>query len=180
MEENIDNTDHRGVTAQFTASKELTWSTQLGCGNYSRCKDITSTNNKSWIIGDAYTNFTLFDFDGTDNTSYYKPFNQSFSDGVIMRFQKQSDLLLANENEDDFKEVLSVYPNPSNDIVRIKTKLVLGDATLRAYDSLGNLVLETRLKNETDEISIKNWRSGTYSFILTSDNYSASALIIKL
>jgi hypothetical protein len=69
--------------------------------------------------------------------------------------------------------MLSVYPNPANDEVKISiSKLEKGNNILKIFNAQGSLIQEIKLTESTLELfySVKQYTSGLYLFMLVNEN----------
>ncbi|MBQ0768174.1 MAG: M36 family metallopeptidase, partial [Bizionia sp.] len=83
---------------------------------------------------------------------------------------------------DEFSKesAFSIYPNPADNVVYIKTKKNLGDVTINLIDINGRVVLSKKaaLLNEA-ELNISNLQSGMYILNITGNNVNINNKIIK-
>lgn len=75
------------------------------------------------------------------------------------------------------KSSVMVYPNPTNDRVRIITRQHSAKVTL--LDSNGRLVYENNKYNNHDWINISSLKAGVYHVRVTADNFDATTSLIK-
>jgi hypothetical protein len=85
----------------------------------------------------------------------------------------------ANANENDLAKGYNtaVFPNPASNEISITTELE--GASIQLYTILGQLVLESKLSNET-KISVSDLKSGTYMYniIINDTKVKSDKLII--
>jgi hypothetical protein len=76
-------------------------------------------------------------------------------------------VLASNSIDTDIKQItdknvqINIYPNPSNNSVSVKSVSVLGAITI--CNSLGETVLQTKSKNNQEQIDISKFTSGVYT-----------------
>ncbi|TYB76093.1 T9SS type A sorting domain-containing protein [Bizionia gelidisalsuginis] len=78
------------------------------------------------------------------------------------------------------ESAFSIYPNPADNVVYIKTKKNLGDVTINLIDINGRVVLSKKaaLINEA-ELNISTLQSGMYILNITGNNVNINNKIIK-
>jgi streptogramin lyase len=89
--------------------------------------------------------------------------NNYFVDSVLIHVDSTSGAtnvnpLPVNENH------LLIYPNPSNNYITLKSLIELG--TISIYNSLGEIVLQKRSKNATEQIDVSKLSSGIYTIMV--------------
>jgi len=98
------------------------------------------------------------------NTSYYMD-NVQFVDGLIGA-------------ADDFSaDKFSVYPNPVQDILNIRSTTLV--ETIAIYDVLGKLVLETAPDAISPSVNMSGLTTGVYLVKVTIDGASKTVKVIK-
>jgi hypothetical protein len=75
--------------------------------------------------------------------------------------------------EDITNEQLTIYPNPSNDLVNIFVKNYKGITSTAVYNLMGNLVIST----ENRQVNIKSLARGIYLFKVS---YGEKIEVIKV
>lgn len=76
-----------------------------------------------------------------------------------------------------FRQDLSVYPNPSEDLMTIKTKSNAVGKDFFVIDQAGRRVFEGKLNGETTPVDISNLKKGIYLFQLTGEKRGAIKII---
>lgn len=71
----------------------------------------------------------------------------------------------------------SIYPNPVNDILTIKSQNEI--TTIRIFDTLGKLILNQSPNKLEEKISVSNLKSGTYFLGITSQNGLETIRFVK-
>lgn len=91
-------------------------------------------------------------------------------DFMLLHNLVQLKQLTLGYNENSLETAFAVYPNPANDILKIKNSLNR-EATLYIYDAYGRLLLETKLKafNDTIELKEGGLPSGVYIYKVFCD-----------
>jgi Domain of unknown function (DUF4465)/Secretion system C-terminal sorting domain len=91
-----------------------------------------------------------------------------------------ADVLLNVATMLDNKINVQLYPNPANHQITINAKInVLNAATVSIYNTLGALVLTSKISAETSEISISNLPNGSYTIVIENGNFRAQNSFIK-
>lgn len=75
---------------------------------------------------------------------------------------------LAVKDVQSTSELIAVYPNPSDDIINIKSKNDFVPVEAKLYETSGRIVLQTKV--ERNSISIKQLNSGIYLLVLIDKN----------
>jgi hypothetical protein len=65
--------------------------------------------------------------------------------------------------------VVTVYPNPSNGIVYIKTN-ALENASIEMYNTLGELVFVKSVSSSIESIDVENLHTGVYLLRVKQNN----------
>ena len=75
--------------------------------------------------------------------------------------------LALNNKDFEASNLISVYPNPANDILNIQSSIVLDGAKVEIFDMLGKNIYRNALLNNS--IDISNFDSGIYLLNITTD-----------
>ena len=81
---------------------------------------------------------------------------------------------------DDFslKTALTIYPNPSRDILNINiSNLIDNNLNLQVFDVLGHEILNQKVNNLSSKITISEWNTGVY--LLKMSSITSGASVIK-
>jgi hypothetical protein len=73
-------------------------------------------------------------------------------------------------NEPDASKHISIYPNPANDEVTIKSTINLSDATYELLDILGRTVLYGAITSDETKVDLRNLSSGVYLFMVLCED----------
>ena len=65
--------------------------------------------------------------------------------------------------------VIEIFPNPTNDVVWLKTLVPYNQLQVVVYDVLGNIAHEEVFTNEL-KIDVSDWNSGNYIVTVFNDN----------
>lgn len=152
-----------------------------------------TTYTESFIIANGCYNFTIFD---------------SWGDGICCSFgagsyELKTDLaaggtvIVSGGDFDDFESTnmninflsvndfelesyLSIYPNPTTDVLNIKvTNTDLPD-NYKIYNMLGQLVAEKEIKNDSDlSVTTSTYSNGMYFIKISKNNQTVSLPFIK-
>lgn len=103
--------------------------------------------------------------------------NGSVSQGVQQPFE----IFMLGTNEiPEITLELSIYPNPTVDILYIKNKNVALEFIYQLFDVTGKLIASSTKMMRQDQIDVSSFQSGTYILnIKTNNNASKSYKIIK-
>ncbi len=107
-------------------------------------------------------------FDGPsdcDRVYYLK----CYSDNEISFGENCTDAVSVNEVD---KDKFSIYPNPSNTVVRIRTR----SKQIYLTDILGKVIFTVAVKNDTADIDVSGLTDGVY-FLTTTDGYSNKLIV---
>jgi len=111
--------------------------------------DISFANNKGYAVGDG---------------------------GLILKY---SLITTGIENENKTSTV-SIFPNPADDKLHIHTDNSFSiNATLSIYNTLGKIVLITKLNGQTADVDISSLDNGVYIISLDNENGTNRQKIIK-
>jgi len=142
------NADWNGV--KFSADGGITW------------EEVTNGLPEN---ADEYT-ITGLAFDN-NNTPY-----ASLSGGKVYRLEQ-----LSSVQEDSFKEMISVMPNPATENVTISFKSD-APAKITLYSILGEVVYSNTMNGDI-KIDTKEFAPGVYHFTLSSGNTFKTGSIVK-
>ena len=78
-----------------------------------------------------------------------------------------------------FNNYLTVYPNPTKDILNITSKQSIELKSMEVYNILGQLVLSIPNANGVDKVDVSNLNAGTYFLKVTSDKGTSNVKFIK-
>ena len=89
-------------------------------------------------------------------------------------------LLSSNDFEEGLNNNFTVFPNPTNGDVNIRTRINVGDVTVAIYDINGRKVFSQDITLEnTTTISTNGLRSGLYVVTIEASNYTHTTKLIK-
>ena len=96
----------------------------------------------------------------------------------IPDFQLALNNALLSIEPSQIKDII-VYPNPSNDFLKVHFTNENDRIDIKVYNNLGQLVLEnTNLKSD-ENLNLQNLSSGIYTYKITSSNATRTGKIIK-
>jgi hypothetical protein len=116
----------------------------------------------SLVLGDTFTNKANIYFD------YNFPIITNTASTTIQSLAT---------NDFDFKDYFSLYPNPTNGIINIKSKKGSAISSISIYNTLGQLVLIATGNNNS--IDVSSLKTGTYFIKVTSDKGTAGSKFMK-
>ncbi len=82
-------------------------------------------------------------------------------------FSNISSVFFGSVNNTNFSKI-EVYPNPSDQKIILKTKVDLSMYKMQVYNSLGQLMIETYIRN--NEVDVQELPVGIYRFIINNNN----------
>jgi hypothetical protein len=77
------------------------------------------------------------------------------------------------------RDDISIYPNPSSDIITVYTKRFKGDMDVSIYDILGQLRLQKNIGKNKEDIDISGFSKGIYMVRVLSRNKYWVRKIVK-
>lgn len=79
---------------------------------------------------------------------------------------------------DELSASLSIYPNPSNDLININ-RSTNEKAELMVVDATGRVMYSNQLESNHTTLSIANWKNGMYILKITDQHSSVTRSIVK-
>ncbi|NIF07573.1 T9SS type A sorting domain-containing protein [Chryseobacterium sp. Tr-659] len=135
-----------GVT-KFSQTKTTGFATTLGSTNGYTLIDLTNLN------GQNYTNIVIDELQLTLGGNYYYLAVDAFT------WVKDSNLVLGTAETKNIKNNLSVYPNPTNGLLSIKTDKA---SEAQIYSSEGKMLKTVQTQKGNNEINISEFPKGVY------------------
>jgi hypothetical protein len=156
----INNFAH--VYTNMIISDTMSWSTVSG-------SFVADSNYKYIMIGNFFN-------DANTDTVYRSNgvYSYFFVDEICVSTSSLTCPITTGLNEANKEEYISIYPNPSNDFLRINSS----KKSIKEIIILNSLGLSVYHDSFTDTINISNIENGIYLVILKSDNYSFTKKII--
>ena len=114
------------------------------------------------------------DHKGTLSDNEGGPFDPGSQDFSIIITGKN--LTLSNQQFEDIS--FDVWPNPTTDIVNIKSQ-ISGEVDYKLYDLKGSQLIKGSLDNGNGQVNVQNLQRGVYIIKLINDNRSSVQKIIK-
>jgi len=145
---------------KLTSAGEILWQKHIGTANSEDLLVLEPTTDGGYIAtGSSYS-------DTGDNID---------SEGNVWIVKLAPDVTTATQ--DISKNTLTLYPNPNNGTFTIGGAIVLDNAMLNVYSTLGQLVYSGNVPQAT--VSLPNLAAGVYQVQLTSGkiNYSQKIVI---
>jgi serine protease AprX len=96
----------------------------------------------------------------------------------IPDFQQALNSALSNP-EFENTSIFNIFPNPSSDYITISSPDNLFGNTLKLYNNLGQLVLEERINNKSQKVSLQYLSNGIYYYNISSKEKVIQGKIIK-
>jgi hypothetical protein len=82
-------------------------------------------------------------------------------------------------SESDFKNAISISPNPANDLINLKANSSMLGSTYRIIETTGRVILTGKIASENSEIDISNLSKGTYFLEILINGKRQTLKIIK-
>ncbi len=102
----------------------------------------------AWTLIDTPSNFGMYD-----------PMGLITAQGTILKNSICQTTAVNSFHNIEIK--LKIYPNPSNNNIKIESNTELGGITI--YNSLGEIILQTKSRNQQEQIDISKFASGIYT-----------------
>jgi len=129
-----------------------------------------SSTNPTWeqsINGMQNVKVTSFDLRTSDNTVLATTYGRGMFTG------KFTDIALSVEEIPSRDDRITLYPNPSDGNIKIKTTIDFGEAKISVYDLNGRLIYsQEKTIAETVDLNLSNLSSGLYTLKISSQDYS--------
>jgi hypothetical protein len=88
--------------------------------------------------------------------------------------------LFTNMATSNFDKVsFDIFPNPTTDLLNIKSNVVFNNATISIVDLLGNIIVTEKLSIQNSKFRIQNLTPGVYFIIIKANNIEYTHKIIK-
>ncbi len=150
---------------------EVIIGTDLGVWRTSNFKSTSPT----WVQsqnGMQNVKVTSFDLRTADNTILATTYGRGFFTGKFTDVALSVDDISVDNN-------FSVFPNPSNGTVKIKTTRDFGKSTVTVYDVNGRLVHSKQMNlTGTVPLNLNNLKAGLYIMKIQGDNFAYSNKLI--
>lgn len=149
--------------------------------------NLPNTKNDGYTVehyiysgGQNGTEVELFKVNGADHVWLTNANDISYTVEIWKFFNKHKTATSIVENSLDTE--LSIYPNPTNDLIHINFKSLVQhqNYSMSIYDITGQLVVEEKMLSKDYSISLssKNLAKGVYTLNLKNDNINISRKII--
>jgi hypothetical protein len=69
---------------------------------------------------------------------------------------------------------VSVFPNPSNNVVNIEMSEAVSNATVMVYDMNGRVMTHEFMTGNAHQLSVNNWATGLYTYVVLSGDKAVS------
>lgn len=127
-----------------------------------------STSCMCYFDGEVKINPASYDFINNDTIVYYQ-------DSCI----KYYNLLYNRVKTNNFNQIISIYPNPFTQIIKISSSKI-ERGLIEIFDISGNIVFSRSRIDEEEVIDLEKLNSGIYFVRITGDNNTSTKKIIKL
>lgn len=143
--------------------------------------------NIRFQITPAFVNSDMSFIDGHRNSGAFADLdNDGFIDAIVGNFSggatyyKGKVYDVSSEEKISFENNnLEVFPNPGQDIFRVKTQNMGTNSILRVYNLNGALVYETQISDSLTEVDLNGQSQGLYLFLLEDNQRVYSQKVIK-
>jgi hypothetical protein len=165
------NNNAQFVVSSSDPSATYQWQTDLGVGyqNLNSVGQYSGTTNDTLIV----SNVTM--------SNNNQPFRCIITSGSCSDTSNVSVLSVNNNvgiNEFTQDNLFSVYPNPAQNIINIRSDAKLIGEIYSIYDNTGKVVLSSILKSENTTIELGNLSGGIYLFSV-GENMKQTFKLIK-
>ena len=144
----------------------IIWEKNYGGSSDDYANSICKTNDNGYIIS---TVSNSIDYDVTSALG-----NNSYNAWVF----KLNPLSVGLQENQLTNIVLSIYPNPANDIIHINASSSLTNESYSIINTLGQTVLNGKLENDNTTINVQTLQAGVY-FLQIGSKQTQSYKIIK-
>jgi Secretion system C-terminal sorting domain len=151
---------------KIDATGNIIWKKTYGGSGDDGLSNIQKTNDNSYIASGFSSSI---DNDVTTNLN-----NSSYNPWII----KFNPLSVGVQENQLTNTIISIYPNPANDIVHINTSTSLVNESYAIINTLGQTVLNGKLENDNTNINVQTLQSGIY-FLQIGSKQTQSYKIIK-
>jgi Secretion system C-terminal sorting domain len=143
---------------------------------FKKSTPITNANDNKWKTVTVYLNDAAFLNRQTQNMDF-RIFNGGNSDITVrfVRLIKGVEVINAVEPEEDVKNEIKLYPNPTHDILYIETDLIFSEIIVR--DMAGKQIL--KFNDNEKNINTSYLANGTYLILLKTKNNIYAKKFIK-
>jgi len=90
------------------------------------------------------------------------------------------DILASPVEESEEVTLFSVFPNPVNDQLTIKSKEDLGTTAIRIFDTSGRLVFKDIMESKVKSINLPDLGSGTYFLNVKGNRFKQTIKLVKI
>ena len=153
----------------FASNSQLIVAGSFGSGVF-----YSTDNGDNWTtINTGLTDLTIFDLELNDNYIIAATNTQG-----VFRFPL-SNLNLSTDISDFYdKSTVSIYPNPTANLINVNTNLELIGSVYNVYDNTGKSVLTGKITSEKTILELSNLKEGIY-FLNVGENHKQTFKIIK-
>lgn len=143
--------------------------------------------NIRFQITPAFVNSDVFLVDGHRNSGAFADLDDDgFIDAIVGNFSggaayfKGKIYDVSSDEKIDFENnSLDVYPNPGQDIFKVKTSQMGNSSILRVYNLNGALILEKRITDSTTVVDLSSETTGLYLFLVEDGKQVFSQKVIR-
>lgn len=154
----LDNDGLRDIVLSSGASgagNDIVWFKNLGSGSFADEAVIDATQSQAYV-------FTVADFDNDGDLDIA---SAAFNQNDLNYFENELITLSVNAIENS---KISVFPNPSNDIIYLKG-IENNSQPIAIFNQFGQKVFQG-IQNKNEGINVKNYASGLYYLQLLENN----------
>ncbi len=165
------NNNAQFIVGSSEPSATFQWQTDLGVG----FQNLTSVGQYNGTTNDTLNvaNVTM--------SNNNQPFRCIISSGSCSDTSNVAVLTVNNNvgiNETSQDKLFSVFPNPAQSVINVKTDSKLIGETYSIYDNTGRVVLTGKLNSQNTTIELENLSGGIYIFSV-GENMKQTFKIIK-
>ncbi|MFM2155641.1 MAG: hypothetical protein RL516_390 [Bacteroidota bacterium] len=168
---NVNNNSHF-IISTTDPNATYQWQTDIGVGfqNLSSVGQYSGANNDTLTV--SYVTFA----------NNNQPFRCIINSGSCSDTSNVAVLTVNNNvgiNEISNNNLLAIYPNPANAIIKVKSDAQLIGKTYFIFDNLGKTILTGKITSENMSIDINNLSEGNYLIGIDDNSKKQSFKVIK-
>ena len=153
----------------FASNSQIIVAGSFGAGVF-----YSTDNGNNWTaINSGLTDLTIFDLELNDNFIIAATNTQG-----VFRFPLSNLNLSTGIHDIDTKSDISLFPNPTSNLINVKVDYKLIGTPYNIYDNIGKRVFSGIINNENTSIEMENLPGGIY-MLSVGDNYTHISKIIK-
>lgn len=150
-------------TPPNTPTISIITSSNIICSGNSATLTASGASTYSWSNGATTSSIVVTP---TTTTTYWVYSNNA--NGCSNALFTQSVNICSGINENEWSNVIKLFPNPSKGIFKIELNEKIEKPEIEIYNSIGQLIFKNSLKENTNSIDISKFAAGYYYAVITS------------